>query len=59
MILKLRPKDSLHKLILEDVESFAQEGNRLLVVFDDGRVRNYPLVHLWYYESNYALNDNR
>jgi len=51
MVLILSPKDSLPKLILENVESFAQEGNTLLVVFEDGRARNYPLVHLWYYES--------
>lgn len=52
MDLILSPKDNLGKMILTDVDAFAVEGPTLLVVFKDGKTRNYPLVHLWYYESN-------
>ncbi len=48
----LSPKDNLGKILLEDVSSFALEGGTLLVVWEDGRTRNYPLQHLWYYESH-------
>ena len=51
MVLILSPKDCLPKITLENVECFAQEGNTLLVVFENGCTRNYPLVHLWYYQS--------
>jgi len=52
MNLILSPKDNLNKIILVDVKTFALEGQTLLVVFDSGRTRNYPLMHLWYYESH-------
>jgi len=48
----LSPKDNLGKITLEEVSAFALEGETLLVVFENGRTRNYPLVHLWYYESH-------
>lgn len=52
MKLVLSPKDTLGKLILNHVSTFALEGETLLVVFKNGRTRNYPLIHLWYYESH-------
>jgi hypothetical protein len=52
MQLILSPKDNLGKIILEDVATFAVEGPTLLVVFESGETRNYPLVHLWYYRSH-------
>lgn len=52
MKLILSPKDSTCKVILEDVASFCQEGITLLVVFECGTARNYPLEHIWYYETN-------
>lgn len=52
MQLILSPKDNLNKIILENVETFALEGQTLLVVFEDGHTRNYPLMHLWYYRSD-------
>jgi hypothetical protein len=52
MILILSPKDNLNKITLEAVKTFALEGETLLVVFEDGTTRNYPLQHLWYYQSN-------
>jgi hypothetical protein len=52
MRLIISPKDNLGKMVFGDVESFALEGPTLLVVFDGGRTRNYPLCHIWYYESH-------
>lgn len=49
--LTLSPKDSIGKIILEEVTYFALEGETLLVVFKNGKTRNYPLMHLWYYSS--------
>lgn len=54
MRLIISPKDNLGKMILEDVSTFALEGCTLLVVFESGRTRNYPLEHIWYYESHVA-----
>lgn len=52
MRLIISPKDNIGKMILDGVQCFALEGNTLLVVFESGRTRNYPLVHIWYYESH-------
>lgn len=52
MQMVLSPKDNLNKIILDAVSTFALEGETLLVVFEDGRTRNYPLIHLWYYQSH-------
>ena len=52
MNLILSPKDAPHKIILDGVSTFRLEGETLLVVFDDGSARNYPLQHIWYYESH-------
>lgn len=54
MRIVLSPKDALAKIYLDNVQSFAQEGVTLLVVFTDGVTRNYPLQHLWYYQSHVA-----
>ena len=59
MKLILSPKDNLGKMTLENVESFALEGNTLLVVFEDGTTRNYPLIHLWYYSSHVDYHKQR
>lgn len=50
MKLILSPKDNINKIELE-VETFAQEGQTLLVIFPDGRARSYPMEHLWYWEG--------
>ena len=59
MNLILSPKDNINKLTVKNVETFALEGNTLLVVFEDGRTRNYPLFHLWYYEATVPAGENR
>jgi hypothetical protein len=48
----LSPKDNLNKIELDNVATFTLEGETLLVVFKSGQTRNYPLQHLWYYESH-------
>jgi len=57
MKLILSPKDNVGKITLTDVRCFALEGNTLLVVFNTGVTRNYPLTHLWYYQSNTAYHE--
>lgn len=52
MKLVISPKDNLGKMVLKKVQTFAVEGPTLLVVFKDGRTRNYPMEHLWYYQSH-------
>jgi len=59
MNLILSPKDNINKITLENVETFALEGNTLLVVFIDGRTRNYPLIHLWYYQAQAKTERSR
>lgn len=56
MKLILSPKDNINKIELE-VETFAQEGRTLLVVFSDGRARSYPMEHLWYWQTE--ISDTR
>lgn len=45
----LSPKDTTSKMELE-VDLYWQEGNCLCVRFPDGRIRMYPMVHIWYLE---------
>ena len=52
MELVLSPKDSVEMICLESVSSFGLEGETLLVVFESGETRNYPLRHLWFYSSH-------
>lgn len=52
MKLIISPKDNLNEIELDDVSTFAIQGNTLLVVFENGRTRNYPMEHIWYYESH-------
>lgn len=59
MELILSPKADTSKLVLKDVELFTPQGDTLLVVFKDGRTRHYPLMHLWYYESNIPAGEGR
>ena len=56
MKLILSPKDTTSKITLDNVNAFSLEGETLLVVFNDGRTRNYPLQHLWYYESHVSYH---
>lgn len=42
-------KDTTDRIELE-VEFYWQECNCLCVRFKDGRIRMYPMVHIWYLE---------
>ena len=59
MKLVLSPIDNINKLELKNVETFCIEGRTLLVVFTDGKTRNYPMEHLWYYEASVPAGENR
>ena len=59
MKLILSPKDNINKLELDNVETYCMEGNTLLVIFSDGRCRNYPFIHLWYYEGQVPAGKSR
>jgi hypothetical protein len=56
MNLILSSRSTTMKRVLENVAYFTTEDQTLLVVFKDGKTRNYPLIHLWYYESG-VTND--
>lgn len=51
MIVKIKPKDSTSPVFYEKVLSHFLEGNTLGLLFEDGSVRNIPLIHIWYYET--------
>jgi len=51
MELILSAKGDLSKLKLDDVELVLEHKNTLTVIFNDGRARSYPLMHLWYWEQ--------
>jgi hypothetical protein len=59
MNLILSPRDNVNKMTLKNVETFCIEGRTLLVVYQDGRCRNYPMEHLWYWESNIPSGESR
>jgi hypothetical protein len=52
MKLVISPKDTMSKIVLDNVDSFALEGATLSIVFGCGKTRNYPLQHIWYYQSH-------
>lgn len=47
----ISPRDSSDKLTLEHVSCVYQGGDSFVVHFDDGRVRYYPMQHIWYIEK--------
>jgi|GEM_PF-4179205 len=51
MIVKIKCKDTTTPIVYEDVVSHFQEGYTLALLFEDGSVRNFPMVHIWYYET--------
>ena len=59
MKLILSPKDNINKIELKDVETYCQEGCTLLVIYKDGRARNYPMIHLWYWEGEVPAGIHR
>ena len=51
MIVKIKLKDTTTPVYYEDVVSHFMEGNTLALLFKENVVRNFPLIHIWYYET--------
>jgi len=51
MTVKIKMKDTTTPIYFEDVLSHFLEGETLALLFPDNRVRNFPLMHIFYYET--------
>jgi hypothetical protein len=51
MTVKIKLKDTTTPVFYEGVLSHFLEGNTLALLFKDNIVRNFPLIHIWYYET--------
>lgn len=51
MIVKIKLKDTTTPIFYNNVLSHFIEGCTLALLFEDGSVRNFPMVHIWYYET--------
>lgn len=51
MRVKIKLKDTTTPVFYENVLSHFLEGPTLALLFEDGSVRNFPLIHIWYYET--------
>ncbi len=51
MVVKIKVKDSTTPIFYENVVSHFVEGPTLALLFEDGSVRNFPMIHIWYYET--------
>jgi hypothetical protein len=52
MKVKIKLKDTTTPIYYDKVLSHFLEGPTLALLFESGDVRNFPLVHIWYYETN-------
>jgi hypothetical protein len=51
MVVKIKLKDTTTPVYYENVVSHFMEGPTLALLFEGGEVRNFPLIHIWYYET--------
>jgi len=51
MIVKIKLKDTTTPIYYSKVVSHFIEGCTLAILFEDGSVRNFPMIHIWYYET--------
>ena len=51
MVVKIKLKDTTTPVYYEKVVSHFMEGPTLALLFESGEVRNFPLIHIWYYET--------
>ena len=51
MVVKIKMKDTTTPIYFEGVQSHFLEGNTLALLFEDNIVRNFPLIHIFYYET--------
>ena len=51
MVVKIKLKDTTTPIYYSKVVSHFIEGCTLAILFEDGSVRNFPMIHIWYYET--------
>lgn len=51
MTVKIKMKDTTSPIYFENVLSHFQEGCTLALLFKDNVVRNFPMIHIFYYET--------
>lgn len=51
MTVKIKLKDTTTPIFYDKVVSHFLEGSTLALLFETGEVRNFPLIHIWYYET--------
>lgn len=51
MVVKIKLKDTTTPVYYDEVVSHFTEGCTLALLFKDGSVRNFPMIHIWYYET--------
>ncbi len=51
MRVKIKLKDTTTPVFYNGVISHFLEGSTLALLFEDGTVRNIPMIHIWYYET--------
>ena len=59
MKVKIKLKDTTTPIYYEKVVSHFLEGLTLALLFENGDVRNIPLIHIWYYETNQNRDKTR
>lgn len=51
MTVKIKMKDTTTPIYFDEVLSHFLEGNTLALLFEDNIVRNFPMIHIFYYET--------
>lgn len=51
MVVKIKMKDTTTPIYYENVLSHFLEGETLALLFENNIVRNFPLMHIFYYET--------
>lgn len=51
MTVKIKPKGSTVPIFYENVVSYFIEEGTAVFLFEDGRARNHPFEHIWYWET--------
>ncbi len=46
----ISPKDTTAKIVVTEVSLYWQEGNCFCLRDKEGRIRMYPMCHIWYLE---------
>ena len=59
MTVKIKLKDTTTPVYYKNVVSHFMEGSTLALLFEGGEVRNFPLVHIWYYETKQPREKTR